>query len=364
MIRSACLRRLMPSRPRQHGFTVAEMLVVMAITVTVILVVLSIIEEAMSVSFFVESRSDLAVLSQRPMNAMQRSILQAKYIFSEDALGTSYRTKIQSALPAAYPVTPTSLLPIVTPSGSISTDTGGVRRTGNALLIARQLQPLSKALLVDGSFPPVTFFVDQYVFEYFYVSRNTTRKFGSGNYSLDLIRFRSIPYADYFQLLNGTSTLGPNQKAALSTWLKAAPPGGAGVSIAWYVGQPLTSSFYNIDANLAFPGSSLIANPTITSVQVKSLVPELFNARISGKMLYTIGYRTTLAKEMTGESGRNPVPRYFEVNATLPLDCGFEAQVVGPAGFRQVFTRLVLYSQYQANKYDSQEGFVITSFSQ
>jgi hypothetical protein len=343
------------------------MLVVMAISVTVILVTLGMIEEAMSVSFFVESRSDLAVLSQRPMNAMQRSILQTKFIFSEDALGTSYRTKIESVLPAAYPVNPTSLLPMVTTTGTISTDTGGVRRTGNALLIARQLQPLSKALLVDGSFPPVTFYVDQYVFEYYYLSRNTTRKFGSGNYSLDLIRFRSVPYADYLQLLNGISTLGPNQKTALSTWLTTATtasPAGAGVSIAWNVGQPLASSFYNIDANLAFPGSSLIAAPTITAAQVKSLVPELFNARVSGKMLYSVGFRTAWGNEMTGESGRNPVPRYLEVINTLPVDCGFEAQVVGPARNQRVLTRLVLYSQYQASKYDSQEGFVITSFTQ
>jgi hypothetical protein len=40
---------------------------------------------------------------------------------------------------------------------------------------------------------------------------------------------------------------------------------------------------------------------------------------------------------------------------------GLEVKVAGPAGNRQVMTRIVLMSHYGVKSYESQQGFVITA---
>lgn len=358
-------------RSSERGLSLIEMLVTLAISVTVIAVVMTIIEEAMKMSLFVESHNDLAVMSQRPTNNIQKEVLQAKTIFGEDAIGTPYRTKIESIISAPAvntPDAPGSLLPIVNGGGVLAPDTGGVRTTGNCLLVARQLTPIQVSVAADGTdpvtFPAITFMADRYQFEYFYLTRNATRKFRGGDYSLDLYRYRSIPYADYFQLSGVTSNLSTTQRTALATSIKA--PAGANLLIAWNPGLDLLSSFYTIDANLAFPPASLLTVSTsLLAMQDNiSLLPELLKGRISGKMDYTVAYKigTAPGTPIPGLSGLNPVPIYFEAGGTTtPLDCGFEVKVVGPLGSRRVLTRLVLYSNYGVSKFGSQEGFVITS---
>jgi Prokaryotic N-terminal methylation motif len=357
-------------RSSERGLSLIEMLVTLAISVTVIAVVMTIIEEAMKMSLFVESHNDLAVMSQRPTNNIQKEVLQAKTIFGEDAIGTPYRTRIETLITAAGTAdAPGSLLPIVNGAGVLAPDTGGARTTGNCLLVARQLTPVQISVAADltypvGTFPAITFMADRYQFEYFYLTRNTTRKFRGGDYSLDLYRYRSIPYADYFQLTGVTANLSPTQQTALATSIKA--PAGGNLLIAWNPGLDLLNSFYTIDANLAFPaGSLLTVSTSLLAMQDNiSLLPELLKGRISGKMDYTVAYKigTAPGTNIPGLSGLNPVPLYFETaGATTPLDCGFEVKVVGPQGSRRVLTRLVLYSNYGVSKFGSQEGFVITS---
>ena len=360
-------------RPRssERGLSLVEMLITLAISVTVIAVVMTIIEEAMKMSLFVESHNDLAVMSQRPVNNIQKEVLQARTVFGEDTVGTPYRTRLETILSGGTvntPDVPGSVLPIVDGAGVLAPDTGGVRATGNCLLVARQLSPVQIDVPADltfpvGTYPAVTFMVDRYQFEYFYLTRNTTRKFRGGDYSLDLFRYRSVPYADYFQL-SGLANLSPTQLSTLATRIKD-PAGAANLQIAWNPGQPLLSSFYTIDANLAFPPASLItSNATLLAMQDNmSLLPELLKGRISGKMDYTVAYRVgnSPGTNIPGLSGLNPVPTYFETVAPMPLDCGFEVKVVGPQGNRRVLTRLVLYSNYGVTKFGSQEGFVITS---
>jgi hypothetical protein len=355
-------------RRSERGLSLIEMLVTLAISVTVIAVVMTIIEEAMKMSLFVESHNDLAVMSQRPVNIIQKEVLQSRTIFGEDAIGTPYRTRIETLLTAAgTPDVPGSVLPVVNGLGVLAPDTGGVRTTGNCMLVARQLSPVQVTVPADASdpvsFPALTFMADRYQFEFFYLTRNTTRKFRGGDYSLDLFRYRSIPYADYFQLSGVTTNLSTTQRTTLATNIKAAA--GPNLQIAWNPGQDILNSFYTIDANLAFPAASLItANTTLLTMQDNvTLLPELLKGRISGKMDYTIAYRigTAPGTNLPGLSGLNAVPTYFQVATGTPLDCGFEVKVVGTQGFRRVLTRLVLYSNYGVSRFDSQEGFVITS---
>jgi hypothetical protein len=370
----------------ERGMSLVEMIIAVAVTTIVMVVVMSMIEEAARLSLFMESHNDLVTLSQRPLNLIQREVLQERYVFQEDATGTPYRQQIETQIAslATNPqVVPVSLLPVFDPIGTMAPDTGGVRHVGNAVLVARQLPPIVIALAADATAPgyaAVNYVADRYQFEYFYLSRTNTRKFRNGDYVLDLVRYQSIQFADYFQLVNSVSTLSSSQLSSLATQLKAttaagltaatialgtAPPN---LQTAWNPGQPYATSFYTIPASLNFlsPVVNPLAAPALTKVTATSVIPDLNRGRISGKMTYTIAYRvgaTGPGVPITGATGRHPVPLYAESTTSLPVDCGFEVKVVGASGSRQALARLVLYSYYGVNSVDSQDAMVITSFS-
>jgi hypothetical protein len=351
------------------------MLVVMAVTSVVLIIILSMIEEATRLSLFVESRNDLSVMAQRSVNQLQRELLQSNNIFFESTDGTPYRQAAETALLAGDPQpVPLSLLPVDSGALTLVPDTTGTRETGNALMIARKLSPFRINLAADGAnFPAVVFMADRYVFHYYYLSRvvNIPRSFRAAPYIVNLIRFRSRPVADYFQLANSTSGLSNNQRTWLSTALRGAGAGQANLSDAWDPGQPMASAFYTIDNNLSFAGGPQ-ANPVIARRDVTPMLPELRGGRISGKMPITVAYRynnqlldpkyINLA-EGTGLSGRGtvPLPRFGNLN-DLP-ESGFEVKVVGPQGSRQVMTRMTMYSNYAVTNLDAQEAIVISSFT-
>jgi hypothetical protein len=349
-------------RKSEAGYSLMEITVVLAITTVVLIIAMNLIEGAASVSKFLESRNDLTTFAQRPLNAMQKDIIQARVIFGEDSIGTGYRQKVAAGL--SIPVAPDSVLPVLDPTGSFSPDKDGVRTVGNSLLISKQLPPVPIDLPADGaSFPALTFLADRYQFIYFYVTRDTSVKFATGDRIDNLAFSRSVEYADYNQLVNGTTTLSSAQKVALSAALRDTAT--VNLPIAWNPEMDVANSFYTIDTNLAFPNGSLLAAPTIAQSGSGIMIAGLKGGRIIGKMTYTVAYRKGTAKPGTAFQITNkaqPVPLYAEATANLPVDCGFEVKVIGPANSRQVLTRLVLYGQYGPEKYDSQQAFVITSF--
>lgn len=364
-----------PSRRSQRGFSLIEMMVVTAVTAVIMIIILSLIDEATRLSLFVESRNELSVMAQRPMNAIQREILQSNNVFSEDALGTPYRNAVQAALLPTDPApVPDSVLPVAAPAGTMVLDTAGNRETGNALLIARKIGPLRITVPADSvdpaNFPAVTFNADRYVFHYYYLSRvtNRARAFRAAPYIVNLYRFRSTPVADYFQLANSTSNMTLQQRRSLSTSLRSA---GVNLGTAWNPGDAFDNSFYTVDPDLAF-GAGPLARPTIVRRDVVSMMPELVGGRINGKMPMTVAYRYqnnlldpafTDPADVNGLAGRGkvPLPRFGNVNDLQTS--GFEVKVVGPPGSRQVMTRLVLYSNYAVSKLDAQEGIVVSAFN-
>lgn len=360
------------ARNRTRGFSLVEVMVVLAITSIILVIVMGMIEEATRVSLFVESRNELSAMAQRPINQIQREILQANNLFDETAVGTPYRTNIESTLLASDPPpVPDGLLPVIAAGSTMVPDTVGVRQVGNALLLARKLGPISIPLAADGTFPATVFNADRYVFHYYYLSRVRTRPnaFRRSQYIVNLFRYRSWPVADYFQLANSTANLSALQRTALSTALTGAGAGQYGLTLAWNPGNAFTQAFFTIDPNLNF-GAALGA-PSLRRRDVVSMIPELQGGRITGRMPMTIAYRDNNAlldpayvnmAEVARINGRGtvPVPRFGNLNDLQ--NCGFELKIVGPQGSRQVMTRLVLYSNYAVTKLDAQDAIVISSF--
>jgi prepilin-type N-terminal cleavage/methylation domain-containing protein len=392
-------------RARQRGYSIVELMIAMAVTTVLMAVIFSMMEEAVTLSLFVESHNDLTTMSQRALNSVQTEILQSRQVFLEDAIGTGYRTKIEAlltdcGLTAPCPSSLWKLKPVAgtqlpgnDPALTLAPDPVGSRYTGNALLVARQLPPVAINVVAGSpvaSYPALTFYVDRYRFEYFYLTFHGTPNhsaFRNGDHILDMWQVRTIEYADYSQLANATVNMSAGQLTDLSTKLQAtvALPAGTIVSgpnppnlqTAWSPGQPIASAFYNIDANLTL--AAPIAAFSFAAADLASggsLLPALSGGRIGGKMDYTVAYLNSVAAgppggrllagvplNEAGTDGRNPLPQYAQLAPSLPLDCGLEVKVVGQAGARQVLARLVMYSNYRVTRVDSTEAFVISSFT-
>ena len=336
----------------QTGFSLVEVLVTIIIVVVMLLVCYAMIEETMRTSLFTESHNDLAVMSQRAVNTLQTEIMQTRVAFEEDATGVAYRAAL--TMPAGITVWPDSFLPIFEPSsGTILPDPADERFTGNSLLLARQLPPLSVMYDHDNNAgtPQVEFLADRYQFEYVHLVRAPVPSFSGSGMMLDLHLSASAEYADYFQLeaLSDVATM------RIVPRLIA-----AGMQRAWNPGQPVNASFYDLAQATDGRFNPAIVTPGIAIVNSRTLLRGLRGGRITGRMPYSVAFVPsspaqpyplptpirTFAQPMTGKPG---------------FPSGFEVKVTGPARKRQVMTRLVLMSHHSTSRYESQQAFVITA---
>lgn len=323
---------------RQRGFSLIELTVTLAIVSALMLVVYSIMDQTLRASMFNESHNDLIVMSQRAVNTLQSETVQARQVFQEDADGAAYRAALR--IPARYAAWTPSLLPILQSDDATMAPDTTTRYTGNSFLIVRQLEPLSIFYDDDNDMrtPDVEFLADRYRFEYFFLSPDSSRKFSSSPYTLDLLQSTSVEYADYFQLSNLTAA----QERAIGPKIIA-----TGITLAWNPGQPLASAFFTIPSNGTW--SAAINQPAIDIASTISLFPELRGGRISGRMDYSVAFG----------SYRLPMP--IAVYGDINPRAGFEVKVTGPSKARKVMTRVLLMSRYATNTYEAQQGFVTTS---
>lgn len=335
---------------RQRGFSLVEVTVVLALVSALMIVVYSMMEQTMRTTMFNESQNDLAVMTQRAVNVLQGEMLQTRVVFEENALGASYRDAL--VLPSTLTVRADSLLPRVQPEALIAPDPATERYTGNAMLVARQLEPLSVMYDDDGvgATPPVEFLADRYRFQYVFLSPDTSRPFGGEGPTLDLMMASSGVYADYFQL----STMGPKCGRIVSRLIAA------GLQRAWNPGEPIDNAFYALSGAVDGTFDPPIRNPKITTASVRSLLPGIRGGRVSGKMDYSVAFVPTLPRKPLPI--RLPVSLYAQPVAAAPaFPGGFEVKVAGPAGNRQAMTRLVLVAHYGVKSFTAQQGFVTTA---
>jgi prepilin-type N-terminal cleavage/methylation domain-containing protein len=352
----------MKHRATQRGVTLAELLVVVAISTVVILAAYEMMDGAVQASLFVEAHNDLPVFGQEVVNLFQRELMQSREFFPASAAGEAYRNALRTSGGVALTTldAPDSLLPLAdTGTQAVVPDTNAQRYVGNCILTARQLEPVLVPFDHDlnAGTPDVQFPADRYEFQYYYLSRDTRRNFSGVGYYLDLIQARSEIYADFFQL-NSLSAL---QRANLAPKLRAA---GVDLTKAWNPSSPVATAFFTVANNGTLP---IINNPTIVITRIRSLLPAMAGGRISGYMNYSVAMCRTATKDCSTSTPpfrniRTPLPLYaFGAAGTPAYPEGFEVKIVGPAGSRKVFVRLVLMAHYGVTKYDAAESISMTS---
>lgn len=341
-------------RRAQRGMSLPEILVTLIIFSGLMIIVYSMIEKTLHLTLFNESHNDLTIMTERGVNSIQNEILQTRTAFEEDATGTAYRAALQ--LPAAQPVWPNSLLPVIDSSTTTiepDTGTGTNRLTGNSLLIARQLSPLSIFYDDDNNSktPDVEMLIDRYRFEYFYLSPNAKRSFGGTGFTVDLVESASVEFADYFELSTLTSA---QRQSVLPKVISAS------IDTAWDTTQPITQAFYDLNVAKSGTFGAPLKSPKININTTKSLFPELLGGRISGKMDYSVAFAPS--SPLKPFPLRLPVFTYAKADTAIPtFPAGFEVKVVGPAKARKVVIRLLLMSNYRASTFEAQQGFVTSS---
>jgi len=281
----------------------------------------------MDINVFLESHNDLTTIGQRSINIIKDEVGQSRVLYQEDTVGQSYRTAL--SLPSLRPQLTGSLLPIVDPNGVIEPD-GATRRVGNSLLIAREELPLSTWVDhdADSNTPDVEFLVDLLRLEYFYLGYNNDRSFMGRGYYLDLIRTRSVVYADYFQLSGLTPAIGQ---------LVAADLNARGITTAWDPAEAAGLAFFSIS------NTGLLSGPVATTIDMsdfESLMPEFRGGSIQGKIEYTVGVQADPPL-----STSDSVNLFAQRSGDFPS--GFETLIVGPSSARKVFSRVVLLSEHR-----------------
>lgn len=322
-----------------------EITVVLAIVSGLMILVYVLIEETMQTSMFNESHNDLAIMSQSAVNAIQMEVLQARVAFEENSAGAAYRAAMTP--PAGVTVWTDSLLPLFDATGEIEPDPAAQRFTGNSLLLARQLEPLSLTYDHDGNSntQEIEFLADRYRFAYVFLASTGTVSFSGSGRSLDLMSTTSGEYTDYFQI----ASMGPVAIRSIATKLLA-----AGFTQAWNPGQPIGSAFYALAGATDGTFNAPVATPSIPTVRTQTLLRGLLGGRISGRMNYSVAFGTYPIPTPVGVFAR-------PITASPGFPSGFEVKIAGPARNRKVMTRLVLMSHYGARRYESQQAFVVTA---
>lgn len=337
-----------PSAPSESGLSLIEVLIVLLLMTLLTGIFYEILIASSRANMASESRNDLAVIGQRIVNQIQTEVLQAKLILQEDSVGTGYRTRLAAGLPAGVSEWTGSRMPLIDANTSILGPDPGpnniTNRTGNSLILVRQLQPVAIQYDHDGSAgtPMIDFMADRYEIQYYFLRQNTTSDFGGFGYYLELMQAKTQVFADYFQL-NSLGALGTGVVQGLRT---QSPP----ILLAWNPGLAINApAFYTLNAAGTMSGTT---TPSF-SLTLTSLMKEFAGGRIAGKMGYSVALNASTPLAL-----KDPVPLYATASSNFPG--GMEFLVVGAPRSRKVVSRLVLASSY-GGRFNSQESSVITS---
>lgn len=323
---------------REQGVSLPEVLVVLALMSVVALIFNQLYIGTIQTTMFLESHNDLAIFGQQAVNTIKLETMQSRGLFQNDTIGQGYLAAL--ALPTELTAITGSRLPTANANGIFEPDSGTEIFTGNSMLQARQRPPVLTNVDHDGdsSTANVEFLADRYRFQYFYLTKRTDHAVRGVGFRLDLMRFESDDYADYFQLDSLPATF----RDAVAADLYA-----EGVRFAWDAGAAAGSAFYSISDTGAM---TAVPDHTIAAAEIESLLPGMGGGRISGAMNYSVG----IQKDPPFAT-KEPVSLFALPSGLFPS--GFEVQMIGPTGARKVNMRLMLMAEVR-NKLTSHANSV------
>lgn len=350
-------RTLATGAPR--GFTLVEMMVALCVMTITFSAFLGVGLETVRDYEFFTRQNLVSMKNQQIVNNIRQDILSTKQYFGQDIFPSTITSDYYNALEwpmTAPPPVDTLRLPTIDANGNFEPDIPGNEKTGNALFIVKTLEPFERKLGLyyepDGFGGQQVVWeyirVNQYRFILYYLTRYQNDTISTSPDSLDLIRWASIPYLDYNQVVALVDP-DPGDDLDPQAQLLATFVADTGSNYIWRPGEPVNNGFYYVNGFGIITG--LVPGVTILNDTQDGITSQISGELRTGKRTSICMNRGTLGFE------RGPVLPMYAVASQLGdgFPHGFETQIIGPSGARQLFLHVVMGK-------DSSKGIIAKAF--
>lgn len=318
---------------RRSGTTLLELMIVMILVSVGWMAFLLVAVETVHDYDFFSALNLLAQWNQKIINDVRDDTLAAKEYFENESRGVGYFNALFRD-PGSLPVN-SLRLPVIDETGDLGIDSPTDPRTGNSLFFAKMLPPFVATVPYDVT-EDRTYRVSVYCFVVYYLTFRQDERIADRRGTLDLIRWRSRPVADYTQIMaiedpDGSDTIDPRAEMVAafvdeygSTWL-------------WSTAEDIADAFYECDefgqVN-ASPEPDMVI-PQDPDEGLRSAIP----ATPTRAKRASVGFNSSRAGWDTG-----PTIPLLALEDPLGdgFPHGFEVQICGPSGSREVLVRMVL----------------------
>jgi prepilin-type N-terminal cleavage/methylation domain-containing protein len=310
------------------GFTLLEVMIVLTLFSMVMIASFELISSINSSSELMQGTSFMTEWGQKAIDRINLDVTQSRMIYENNSIGVAYQGRLQ--IEAAYPVLTGTLLPKVDSTGTFRLDTT-VTRTGNALLFIQEMTPFSTTI---GS---TLRRVNIYRMVYYYLSPNNN-SFGGRSSSLRLVRWQSKEFADYEQI-TAMSAVISRQTIANALYNER------GITYYWLPRNTPDTAFYEYDTDDIDDDDddNIDDDPNALYVMQKERSDSVIGLLGFGSSSISWNKTATFTVPVT-------VPKFAIADQTgTGFPHGFEVQIIGPTGARQVMVRLVI-AYFMASK--------------
>ncbi len=299
-------------KANNRGVTLLEMMIVLACFGVVVIGTIAIMQQTSISSLQLNAWNQLTTWGQQSVDDINLDLTQARLIYQNDALGQAYLNVLAATvfLPLAN-----SALPLINPAGKFEPDTA-VSYTGNDLLFIKEFAPITTDMGAGDIRR-----IDRYCLIHYYLNESPDA-IGNKSTSLRLIRWESIPYADYNQVIAVTDPVS-RSNIVMDLW-------DAGITYLWTPRNMPDNAFYPIDI-----GGNIWALDSWYTIQTDSVQPVIASLGH--------GFASVAWNNDTTFWAPDTVPEFGIASAVgKGFPHGLEIQVIGPTSARQILIRLVL----------------------
>jgi len=337
------------------GFTMIEMMVSLVVMSMAFSAFLGVALKTVRDYEFFTAMHQISQWNQQVVNDIRKDTLSTKIYLDMDTVGMEYYSALN--LPGDRLPISTTRLPLVEEDGVVEKDTLAHEKTGNSLFFVKTLAVGSGDAVYSGpdedfireftvqigqdAEDTATYRINAYRFVLYYLMMKTGDSIGSSPDSLDLIRWASIPVADYGQVMaipesvldeDSGMTFYPREQ------LVAQFVDDYESHFLWDSSEDIDNAFYYCDEVghvSSMPESDMIIDQD-PEAGICSMIP-------GGGM--RSGKRTSICM--------NDGTPNFQAGPVVPLYAvadfreegfphGFEVQIVGPSGARKLLVRLAM----------------------
>lgn len=332
-----------------RGFTLVEVTISLFLVTVAFAAFLGVALESLHDFSFFSSCTQVCQWNQETVNEIRDDTLSVKQYF--DNLGVSTMSQDYFdilELPAnSMPLNNTVELPVMDPTGTFEPDAGaGTAKTGNALFFVRTLPPFEVRVQMDPTLlDPVDWHIYRipvYTFVMYYLTKRTGQPCGRSPDSLDLIRWQSVAMLDYNHVLEfpenvtqGVDVCYPREQVIqlyLNTY--------NGAEFLWVPDADVNDAFYR-----CYLDGTIDATPILkTDMQIPmDNYDGVFSREAGNGVNHILQSSICMNRDYQGFETGPIVPQLgIASSAGDGFPHGFEIQLVGPSGARELLIRVVM----------------------